>query len=188
MSKRAEPKIIPVIPGSKVELEFSRQAIAVTPFPEWYPDPEWSWTDSAGNRHAWVITGKDEEGYPEGELPETLRWVVDAEATDEYPEGGHYESVFTGEAVNPGVKYKPMVDRYAIGPLRCEIALELGPELPDKIAALGELDLSEIIRGASGRCLATRRTTADERGRWNVEITCLDEPKIPGYTIPEEGP
>lgn len=56
-------------------------------------DPAWQYTDPAGHLHVYV-----------GESVPTVRYVVDDEGTDEYPERGHLECRQCGARVVPGRK------------------------------------------------------------------------------------
>jgi hypothetical protein len=57
-------------------------------------DPLWRYVDPAWHVHTYDAQGR---------VP-SIRYVVDAESTDEYPERGHYECIQCGARVVPGRK------------------------------------------------------------------------------------
>lgn len=67
------------------------------------PDTSWRFTDATGHEHQWYVNGQPAKDYQPAntyELP-TLRWIVEIEATDEYPEIGHHECRQCAEHVRP---------------------------------------------------------------------------------------
>ena len=68
------------------------------------PDTKWRYTDQHGHEHRWA----DNETVP------TVRRVVDADVTDEYPEINHYECRECGDRVEPAMRM-PDCRMYARG-------------------------------------------------------------------------
>lgn len=71
------------------------------------PDPSWRFTDTAGHFHQWHNRKGPADRYHVTEqyfIP-TLRYIIEVEATDEYPETGHYACQFCGERVRPGYEH-----------------------------------------------------------------------------------
>jgi len=69
------------------------------------PDTDWIFIDSSGHEHCWY----EVDGGPAGgrydvmkryHVP-TLRFIVEREATDDYPETGHHKCLQCGAAVVP---------------------------------------------------------------------------------------
>lgn len=95
--------------GSGITIDYYANPIDVTPMR--IPDMHWSYTDSAGHVHRWE--GEDRE-WGDGATVPTVRWVVDVEGDDEYPERGHNECRQCGERINPAWR-SPATRRWVPG-------------------------------------------------------------------------
>lgn len=104
--------------GEPFEVEIISEPIEVTMLKR--TDPTWRFTDANGHEHAYYVDGKiaPTEYSPTTcySLP-TLRWIVDREATDDYPEIGHYECRECGERVYPATA-SDMHRQFIPGPRR----------------------------------------------------------------------
>jgi hypothetical protein len=95
------------------------------------PDPSWVHVDSNGHEHRWYVDGSPANDYSPSrkyELP-TLEYVVDEEATDEWPEVAHYECRICRSVVQPW-RTSDTTRQYIQGPIsRFEVnGIEVTPE------------------------------------------------------------
>lgn len=93
--------------GGALQLQVNRNVLDVTPSIE--PDLDWKQMDKEDHMHRWRKGSKKE-----APIVTTLKWIVEGEATDEYPESGYFECKRCGDRIEPG--YKPVqVRREAYG-------------------------------------------------------------------------
>lgn len=69
------------------------------------PDPGWIYTDDAGHIHRWEASNEEwnNPAGPRAILPSIVK-VVDYAGDHEYPERSHYECVWCGSPVRPGMR------------------------------------------------------------------------------------